>query len=176
MCWPSMSETLMYTGYKKCHGMKFQGIAVPNGMITYLAGPYCTPQNDAGFLAESHLLELMHEHTIQPGLVEGDPLEHHHFQLYSDSAYRVSAVLMSPHAWVKVLTMVEHAWNTGMGEVCISVKYVFGMACGLWYCTVVLLANTHNCFVPNQTALGKGTGMGNTGGFCFGVQGVWVWC
>ena len=78
---------------------------------------------------------------------------------------------MSPHAWVRALTAVEHTWNTGMGEVCISIKHVFGIvlhawpflhsswkhqvfgtACGLWYRAVVLLANVHNCFVPNQTA------------------------
>ena len=67
-----MSKTLMYTGYKKCHGMKFQGVVVPNGMIAHLAGLYCAPQNDARVLAESRLLKLMHEHMIQPGLVEGD--------------------------------------------------------------------------------------------------------
>ena len=63
-CRPSVSETLMYTGYKKCHGMKFQGITVPNGMIAHLAGPYRAPQNGAGVLADSRLLELMREHTI----------------------------------------------------------------------------------------------------------------
>ena len=94
-----------------------------------------------------------------------------HFQLYGDSAYTVSAILMSPHAWVGVLTAAEHAWNTEMGEVHISVKHafgivlqdwpflhtswkhqVFGTACGRWYRAAVLLANAHNCFVPNQTA------------------------
>ena len=113
----------------------------------------------------------MRKHAIQPGLVEGDPPERHHFQLYGDSAYAVSAVLVSPHARVGALTVAEHAWNTRMGEVCISVEHafgiilwdwpflrtswkhqVFGMACGLWYRAVVLLANAHICFVPNQTA------------------------
>ena len=65
----------------------------------------------------------------------------------------------------------EQAWNTGMGEACISVEHafgivlwdwpflhsswkhhVFGKACGLWYRAAVLLANAHNCFVPNQIA------------------------
>ena len=151
--------------------MKFQAVAVPDGMITHLAGLYCTPQNNAGVLVESRLLEIMHEHAIQPGSAEGDPLERCHFQLYGDSAYAVSAILMSPHVWVEALTAVEHAWNTGMGEVRISVEHafgivlwdwpflctswkhqVFGMACGLWYRAAVLLANAHNCFVPNQTA------------------------
>ena len=72
-CHPTISESLVYTGYKKCHGMKFQAIAVLNGMIVHLDGPYCTPQNNAGVLSQSGLLELMHEHAIQPGSVEGDP-------------------------------------------------------------------------------------------------------
>ena len=115
--------------------MKFQGIVVPrqpNGMITHLAGPYHTPQNNTRVLAESHLLELMCEHAIQPGSVEGGPLERHHFQLYGNSAYGVSAVLVSPHSWVGVLTVVEHAWNTGMGEVHISVEHVFGIVLHEW--------------------------------------------
>ena len=146
-----MSETLLYTGYKKCHGMKFQAVTVPDGMITHLAGPYRTPQNDAGVLVESHL-KLMCKHAIQPGLAEGDPLECCHSQLYGDSAYTVSAVLVSPHIQVGELTAVEHTWNTRMGEVRISVEHafgivlrdwpflpsswkhqVFGTACGLWY-------------------------------------------
>ena len=126
-CQPSVSETLLYTGYKKCHGMKFQAIVVPDGMITHLAGPYRAPQNNAGVLVESCLLELMREHAIQPGSAEGDPLERRHFQLYSDSAYAVNAILVSPHTWVGALTVAEHAWNTGMGEVCISIEHVFGI-------------------------------------------------
>ena len=73
--------------------------------------------------------------------------------------YGVSTVLVSPHAWVRALTVAEHAWNMAMGEVCISVEHafgivlcewpflcsswkhqMFGMACGLWYCAVVLLS------------------------------------
>ena len=82
MCQLSMSETLLYTGYKKCHGKKFQAVVVPDRMIAHLAGPYHAPQNDARVLVESRLLTLMHEHAIQPGSVEGDPLERCHFQLY----------------------------------------------------------------------------------------------
>jgi hypothetical protein len=37
-CRPIMSQNLVYTGYKKLHGMKFQGVIVPNGMIARLAG------------------------------------------------------------------------------------------------------------------------------------------
>src|SRR6266481_6894358 len=62
-CHPSFFKTLAYTGYKKFHSMKFQAVAVPNGMIAHLDGPYRAPQNDAGVLAESCLLELMRTHN-----------------------------------------------------------------------------------------------------------------
>ena len=95
--------------------MKFQAVAVPNRMIAHLDGPYRTPQNNAGVLSQSGLLELMREHAIQPGSVEGDPPERRYFQLYGDSTYGVSPVLVSPHARVGQLTDAERAWNTGMG-------------------------------------------------------------
>ncbi len=110
-------------------------------------------------------------HVLQPGSVEGDTPEQRYFQLYGNSAYGVSAMLVSPHAWVGELTAVECTWNTNMGGVHISIEHAFGivlnkwtfmccdwkhqilgMACGLWYHVAVLLTNVHNCFVPNQTA------------------------
>ncbi len=160
----------MYTGYKKFHGMKFQAVTVPNGMIAHLDGPYRAPQNDAGVLSESGLLGCMHAHATQPGSVEGDPPERRYFQLYGDSTYAMSGVLVSPHMWVGVLTAAEWAWNMAMGGVRISAEHAFGIvlqewpflrcswkhhilgtACGLWYRVAVLLTNAHNAFVPNQT-------------------------
>src|SRR6266481_1189930 len=91
-CRPSVSEKLVYTSYKKFHRMKFQAIAVPNGMIAHLDGPYCAPQNNAGILSESGLLGCMCAHATQPGSVEGDPPERRYFQLYRDSVYVMSEV------------------------------------------------------------------------------------
>ena len=69
----TISESLVYMGYKKCHGMKFQAVTVLNRMIVHLDGLYCAPQNNASVLMQSGLLKLMREHAIQPGSVEGDP-------------------------------------------------------------------------------------------------------
>jgi hypothetical protein len=55
-CRPSENQELAYTGYKKFHGMKFQGVAIPNGLMAHLDGPYRAPQNDSGVLNESGLL------------------------------------------------------------------------------------------------------------------------
>jgi len=131
-CHPSVSEKLVYTGYKKFHGMKFQAIMVPNGMISHLDGPYRAPQNDASILSESGLLGHMHTHAIQPGSVEGDPPEQRYFQLYGDSAYAMSGVLVSPHVQVGVLTAAEQAWNMAMGEVHISAEHAFRIVLQEW--------------------------------------------
>ncbi|KAF8583052.1 hypothetical protein K439DRAFT_1647367 [Ramaria rubella] len=47
-CRPGRFQELVYTGYKKCHGMKFQGVVTPNGLMAHLCGPFHTPQNDVG--------------------------------------------------------------------------------------------------------------------------------
>jgi hypothetical protein len=170
-CRPHTNQELLYTGYKKCHGMKFQGVVIPNGLIAPLAGPFRAPQNDSSVLKESILFEKIEMHAVQPGSHPGDVLEDRWFQLYGDSAYGVSPFLVSPFAGVGERTADEHAWNTTMGRVCISVEHLFGVviqewpflntfwkqkvlgnACGLMYWVAVLLTNAQACMVPNQTA------------------------
>ena len=95
MCHPGDSEELVYTGYKKFHGMKFQGVVVPNGLLVHLEGPFRAPQNDSGVLKESNLLSNIEEYAIQPGSEPSDPPQDHWFQLYGDSAYSVSVRIRS---------------------------------------------------------------------------------
>ncbi|KAF8589186.1 hypothetical protein K439DRAFT_1333451, partial [Ramaria rubella] len=94
-CQPGVYQELAYTGYKKYHGMKFQGVVAPNSLIVHMAGPYCAPQNNCGVLHMSQLLSKLQGHAIQPGSRKDDPLQDHYFQVYSDSAYGVSPVLGS---------------------------------------------------------------------------------
>ncbi|KAF8574357.1 hypothetical protein K439DRAFT_1624386 [Ramaria rubella] len=171
-CRPGMFQELAYTGYKKHHGMKFQGIVMPNGLMVHLSSPFCAPQNDCGVLHEGELVDKLQQHAIQPGLQEGDAPEQWFFQVYGDSAYGVGPVILSPYSHVGELTDKEHVWNKPMGGVRISVEHGFGLvlqdwpflqafwkqkiysnACGLLYHVIVLLTNAHSCFVPNQTAI-----------------------
>ncbi|KAF8585288.1 hypothetical protein K439DRAFT_1230588, partial [Ramaria rubella] len=126
-CWPGVYQELAYTGYKKYHGMKFQGIVAPNSLIVHMAGPYRTPQNDCGVLHMSQLLSKLQRHAIQPGSCEDDPPQDRYFQVYSNSAYGVSPVMISPFSGVGELTVEQHEWNTAMGAVCISVEHRFGL-------------------------------------------------
>ncbi|KAF8587376.1 hypothetical protein K439DRAFT_1645863 [Ramaria rubella] len=170
-CQPFIHQWLVYTSYKKYHGMKFQAVALPNSLIGHLSRTFCAPQNDAGVLAESELLTNMALHAIQPGSHAGDPPGCRFFQVYGDLAYTVSPQIVSPFARVGILTPQELAWNKAMGGVRISVEHAFGLvlqdwpylnmfwkqkifgnACGVFYWIAVILSNVHACLVPNQTA------------------------
>jgi hypothetical protein len=172
MCRPGEFQELVYTGYKKYHGMKFQGVIMLSGLIAHLAGPYCTPQNDSGVLNDSALMDLIVTHMIQPGSQEGDPPEWRFFQIYGDSAYGVSLYMVSPFLGVGERAWAQKEWNARMGGVRISVEHSFGLvlqdwpylhafwkhkvlrnACGLMYCVGVLLTNAHTCIVPNQRSV-----------------------
>jgi hypothetical protein len=171
-CRPREFQELVYMGYKKYHGMKFQGIVVPSGLIAYLAGPYHAPQNDSGVLNDSALMDLIATCAIQPGSQEGDPPERRFFHIYGDSAYGVSPYMVSPFSGVGEQTRVQKEWNARMGGVRISVEHSFGLvlqdwpylhvfwkhkvlrnACGLMYRVGVLLTNAHAYIVPNQTSV-----------------------
>ena len=88
-CCPVRQQELAYTGYKKFHGMKFQGVVTPDGLFAHLNGPYRAPQNDSSVLNESELLAHIEKNTIQPWSNESDPPSHWFYQLYGDSAYGV---------------------------------------------------------------------------------------
>ena len=170
-CRPGEFQELVYTGYKKCHGMKFQAVVIPNGLVAHLSGPFRAPQNDMGVLRESRLLERLERYAIQPGSSPNDPPQWRFYQLYGDSAYGVSSVMISPYCGVVPPTPEQRAWNAAMGGVRISVEHGFGLIlqdwpqlncfwrqriwgtrCGIMYRVGVLLTNAHACLVPNQTS------------------------
>ncbi|KIJ22561.1 hypothetical protein M422DRAFT_197030 [Sphaerobolus stellatus SS14] len=170
-CRPTWYQELAYTGYKKFHGSKYQAVSLPNGLIGHLAGPFRAPQNDNGVYAESKLEEILMEKAIQPGSVPSDPPHQRYFQVYGDSAYGLSAVMLSPYVSIGALTPEQEAWNKAMGRIRISVEHAFGVVvtdwpflncfwkhkiwgtrCGTFYRVAALLTNAKSCFRPNQTA------------------------
>ncbi|GAV06746.1 hypothetical protein RvY_16683 [Ramazzottius varieornatus] len=55
-CRPSRSQKAAFTGHKRQHGIKFQSVMYPNGVIGHLFGPMERCRHDAGILRESGLL------------------------------------------------------------------------------------------------------------------------
>jgi nuclease HARBI1 len=67
-----------YSGWKKCHGLKFQTIDLPNGMNANVYGPLSCRRNDLLLLGRSGLNEQL------AGLQRGQYIQ---FKIYGDSAY-----------------------------------------------------------------------------------------
>lgn len=169
---PVRYQQAAYSGYKKNHSLKYQAVAVPNGMIAHLFGPYEGRHADPYLLAESGLLEKCMEHAIQVDSTAGSPIEQRYYQLFGDPAYGLSAQLISPFSGPGVRSELEQEWNSQMAHVRIKVEHAFGGVVNNWpflnafwklrvhsspvgryYRVAVLLTNALNCFRPNQVAL-----------------------
>ena len=59
---PNTNQRTMYNGYKRFHGMKFQSVVVPDGLIANLSGPYEWRRHDSTMLHQSGLLPLLEQH------------------------------------------------------------------------------------------------------------------
>jgi len=90
------------------------------------------PQNDMGILTESKLLITLEQCVIQPGSDEGDLPECHFFQIYSNSAYGVSPMMVSPFSGVGELMAAQQEWNVAMGQVWILVEHGFSLILKDW--------------------------------------------
>lgn len=44
--WFSKEQQNLWSGYKKKHGIKYQGILTPSGLVLSMAGPYLGKIND----------------------------------------------------------------------------------------------------------------------------------
>ena len=47
---PEVNQGLSYIGYKKSHGLKFQGIVTPNGLLASFVGPVVAGKSNFALL------------------------------------------------------------------------------------------------------------------------------
>ena len=117
-CRPSLFQRLAYSGHKRCHGIKFQSVTMPDGLIALMFGPIPGSRHDSFMLGESNLIQQLRE--VVPLDHRGIPA----YQLYGDPAYPQSGVLFggfrNPRAG-----SIEANWNTEMSRVRESVEWMF---------------------------------------------------
>ena len=112
---------MVYNGHKRVHALKFQSVAVPNGLIANLSGPVEGRRHDAGMLDESGLLTDLQRHCHTP---RGEQL-----CVYGDPAYPLRPELMCPFregGYGRPLTPRMFAFNSAMSSVRVSVEWLFG--------------------------------------------------
>ena len=110
---PVRNQRIMYSGHKKVHGLKFQSVITPDGIIVSLFGPVEGRRHDLFLLKLSQLEARLSE---MPQL-EG-------FLMYGDQGYRYSNHIAIPFACPK--NKDEERFNALMTQVRISVEHGFG--------------------------------------------------
>ena len=116
-CRPSQHQRAVYNGHKRYHGLKYQSISTPTGMIAHLYGPIEGRRHDSAMLALSGLMNQLNQFSYDQN---GNVL-----CVYGDPAYPLRRHLQA-HFGGAHLTAQEKAYNTGMSRVRVSVEWVFG--------------------------------------------------
>ncbi|XP_068738581.1 uncharacterized protein [Montipora capricornis] len=162
VCRPGRHQRVLYNGHKRVHSLKYQSIALPNGLIGNLYGPVEGRRHDAGMLADSGLLRQLERYAfspaVQPMCVFGDP------------AYPLRIHLQAPFRNA-ALTVQMEAFNSAMSAVRCSVEWLFGdisnyfkfldfkknlkvqlSSVGKMYIVCALLRNALTCLYGNSTS------------------------
>ena len=162
ICRPSENQRLLFSGHKRIHGLKFQSITTPSGMIANLFGPAEGCRHDSGMLRISGVLNQLEANMI---LRNGDI-----YSLYGDQAYPLSPFIITPFKGA-ALTPDQALFNKRMSELRVSVEWAFGklisqfafmdyrknqklylQPIGKYYIVAALLTNCHSCLYGNETA------------------------
>jgi len=113
-CKPEHNETVVYSGYYKGHGIKFQSVVGPNGLILDFYGPVPGRRADGYLLRRSGFIQRMEQ--LQATTGRG-------FYAYGDSAYPLSHVIM--RGFRGAASDLQRLFTTQMnsGRVCVENDY-----------------------------------------------------
>ena len=111
-----------YSGHKRCHGLKFQTVVTPDGLIACMWGPMNGNRHDSHMLRESSLLEQLQELM---------PVNGNIYSLYGDPAYPQSQVLFGGY-WHPAPGSIEAHWNTLMSKVREAVEWGYCLIIQNW--------------------------------------------
>ena len=163
VCRPSVNQRAIYNGHKRVHSIKFQSVALPNGLVGNMYGPVEGKRHDSGMLASSGLLRELQRFSFSP--INGLPM-----CVYGDPAYPLRVHLQGPFRGA-VLTQQQMDFNRSMSAARISVEWIFGdivnyfkfldfkkklkiglSAVGKMYLVCAILQNAHSILYKSVTS------------------------
>lgn len=111
ICRPSEMQRTCFSGHKRQHCLKFQGLVTPCGLFAHLYGPIEGSRHDSYLLQESGLLEDLQTERYE------------NYVLFGDAAYPITPQLMCPY---RGATDDERAFNKTMSKLRQCVEWEFG--------------------------------------------------
>jgi nuclease HARBI1 len=160
-CQPGEEQRVYYSGHKRNHGIKFQAVVTPDGLVACSYCPVPGSCHDSHLVAQSNLIPLLRE-VIPP--------DQPNYALYGDSAYAQCRVLIVGFRY-PLPNSCEAQWNTEMSKVRESVEWMFVKFVSLWnfldvkpkmkiflspvheyYIISTFLTKVHAVIYSNQTA------------------------
>lgn len=160
-CRPEYDQRELYNGKNRVHGLKYQAVVMPNGLVAHFYGPMSGRRHDATLLRESQILQKIRNMRSTDGL----PLV-----LYGDKAYALDQNLITPYRGVD-LTVEQREFNYSMNKGRIAVEWTFGKVSSLfafvkfapnqklylqpigsYYKVATIITNCHSCCYESQTS------------------------
>lgn len=155
-------QRIAYNGHKRVHGLKFQSIALPNGLKGNIFGPVEGRKHDAGMLADSGHRNDVGNLAFS---LAGQPC------VYRDPAYQGLRIHVQAPCHQGRLTQQMEDYNKAMGELRVYVEWLFGdiinsfkfldykknlkiglSNVGKMYIVCALLRNATTCLYGNRTS------------------------
>ena len=162
---PAFSQDIWFNGHHWEHGVLWQALTAPNGLIIDLAGPMTGRRHDRQLLKKSRLTSRWMAANVAAGWAPG------RFRMYADAGYWTSPALQAAyHRKNGAIAADKRQLNFVMSKVRIAVEWGFGRVIALWpffnfkagqnlgrspvakmYVTAVLLSNAFCCINGSQT-------------------------
>jgi hypothetical protein len=160
-CRPSFFQELLYSGHKRCHGIKFQSVFTPDGLFACMYGPITGNRHDSFMMSWSQLLQKLRAFMPKDGGIV--------YSLYGDPANPQSAYVYGGYRNPPAGSL-QAAWNTQMSKVREVVEWGFANIVSNWsfldfraammvfkspvakyFVVAAFLVNLRTCFNGNQT-------------------------
>lgn len=157
VCRPTYGQKSCYSGHKRQHCVKFQGVMSPCGLMAHLFGPVEGCRHDSFMLGESKLLDSLSQGDLQ------------NYCLYGDPAYPIRAQLLAPYrgdvandqnVFNKEMSRVRQSVEWGFGKVTTNFAFLdfkknlklLLQPVSKYYVVGVFLMNCHTCIYGSQTS------------------------
>eukprot|EP01007_Sphenomonas_quadrangularis_P004105 NODE_963_length_1070_cov_143.440744_g792_i0.p1 GENE.NODE_963_length_1070_cov_143.440744_g792_i0~~NODE_963_length_1070_cov_143.440744_g792_i0.p1 ORF type:complete len:245 (+),score=29.51 NODE_963_length_1070_cov_143.440744_g792_i0:262-996(+) len=156
-CRPGIGQRAFYSGHRRRHGLKYQGVITPDGMFISFCGPYPGSRHDMWMLRTSGLLGTLR--SIFPG----------NYCLYGDGGYALTDVILCPYR--RPIDPTRQRFNSAISALRIVVEHEFGRILALFphltltrrhrisqdaarqvYLAAAVLKNMHACCYGSQTS------------------------